>query len=318
MIALAGLLIPRPTTSDSTATLAVIQGGVVSTGLSVSDERRAVFDRHIAATLALAKRVDAGEVPAPRGVIWPENSVDIDPSRDPQVRSALDAAVRAVQAPILIGAVVDVDADLVANVGIVWDESGPGDSYIKRHPVPFGEYVPFRSLLTSVIGRFALVPRDFIAGQNPGVLDLGGVLVADVICFEIAYDDIVRDAVIAGGQVIVVQTNNATFAGLGQPEQQIAMSRLRAVEHGRAVLVAATSGISAVIAPDGSIEAEIGEDGSGSLVATVPLRDSVTVADRLGEIPEFGLSLLGAAAVGWALLRRRPAPGDPTAPRLNP
>ena len=318
VIALAGLLIPRPTTSESTATLAVIQGGVVSTGLSVSDERRAVFDRHIAATLALAKRVDAGEVPAPRGVIWPENSVDIDPSRDPQVRSALDAAVRAVQAPILIGAVVDVDADLVANVGIVWDESGPGDSYIKRHPVPFGEYVPFRSLLTSVIGRFALVPRDFIAGQSPGVLDLGGVMVADVICFEIAYDDIVRDAIIAGGQVIVVQTNNATFAGLGQPEQQIAMSRLRAVEHGRAVLVAATSGISAVIAPDGSIEAEIGEDGSGSLVATVPLRDSVTVADRLGEIPEFGLSLLGAAVVGWALLRRRPAPGDPTAPRLNP
>ena len=128
--------------------------------MSVSDERRAVFDRHIAATLALAERVDAGEVPAPRGVIWHENSVDIDPSRDPQVRSALDAAVRAVQAPILIGAVVDVDADLVANVGIVWDESGPGDSYIKRHPVPFGEYVPFRSLLTSVIGRFALVPRD--------------------------------------------------------------------------------------------------------------------------------------------------------------
>lgn len=318
VIALTGLLIPRPTSSESTATLAVVQGGVVSTGLSVSDERRAVFDRHISATLALAERVDSGEVPAPRGVIWPENSVDIDPAQDPEVRAALDAAVRAVGAPILIGAVVDVDPERVANVGIVWQESGPGDRYVKRHPVPFGEYVPFRSILTSVIGRFALVPRDFIAGQSPGVLDLGGVTVADVICFEIAYDDIVREAVTAGGQVIVVQTNNATFAGLGQPEQQIAMSRLRAVEHGRAVLVAATSGISAVIAPDGSMVAEIGEDGSGSLVATVALRDSLTMADRLGEIPEFALALLGVTVMGVALIRRRPNALEPSAPAPAP
>ena len=78
--------------------------------------------------------------------------------------------------------------------------------------------------------------------------------------------------VTAGGRVLVVQTNNATFAGLGQPEQQIAMSRLRAVEHGRTVLVAATSGISAVIAPNGAVVAELDEANVGYLVETVALR----------------------------------------------
>jgi apolipoprotein N-acyltransferase len=317
-LAISGLLIPRPVGGDTTQPLAVIQGGVPSTGLSVTDERREVFNRHIKATLDLAEQIDRGESEAPIGVIWPENSVDIDPARDVSVSDALDAAVRAVGAPILIGAVVDVDETFVANMGIVWGADGPSDRYIKRHPVPFGEYVPFRALLTSVIGRFALIPRDFVAGGETGVLDLGGVTIGDVICFEVAYDDIVRDVVVQGGQVIVVQTNNATFAGLGQPEQQIAMSRLRAVEHGRAVLVAATSGISAVIGPDGSVEAEMGEGASGDLVAMVPLRTSLTVADRLGELPEFGLALAGFVAVVIAAIAGRRVPRTTTGtPRLE-
>jgi apolipoprotein N-acyltransferase len=136
------------------------------------------------------------------------------------------------------------------------------------------------------------------------VLDLGPARIGVVICFEIAYDTEVRDAVVAGGRVLVVQTNNATYGRTGQPEQQLAMTRLRAVEHGRAVLVAATSGISAVIAPDGTVDAEAPEFVADSLVRQVPLRDSLTVSDRLGAWPEWLLALLGALAVAWALLRR--------------
>jgi len=134
---------------------------------------------------------------------------------------------------------------------------------------------------------------------------VGPARIGDVICFEVAYDDIVRDAVTAGGRALVVQTNNATFAGLGQPEQQVAMSRLRAVEHGRTVLVAATSGISVVIAPDGTVVSEIPEGDVGSLVERVPLRDSLTLADRLGAIPEWLLTAIALVAIGFALGRHR-------------
>ena len=312
-IGLVGLVVPRPVAGQGdpeTTVAAVIQGGVPSTGLTVADERREVLQRHLAQTLRLAQDVAAGEVPQPDVVIWPENAVDIDPYADRGVAAELTAAARAVDAPILVGAIIDAPGDptRIANVGIVWDpQTGPSDIYMKTHPVPFGEYIPFRSLIAPLVGRLDRVPRDMAPGDKAGVLQAGPVVLGDVICFEIAYDEVVHDAVTSGGRVIVVQTNNATFAGLGQPEQQVAMSRLRAVEHGRAVLVAATSGISAVIAPNGAVVAEIDEANVGYLVESVPLRDSLTLADRVGQVPEWILAALGLAAMVWAAVRRRGA-----------
>ena len=321
VIALAGLLVPRPVVGESeggppSAVAAVIQGGVPNTGMTVADERRAVLERHLDQTLRLAEDVAEGSVPAPDVVIWPENAVDIDPYADPTVAAELTAAARAVQAPIVVGAIIDAPGDpsRIANVGIVWDpETGPDDLYMKRHPVPFGEYIPFRSLIAPLVGRLDRVPRDMAPGQEAGVLQAGPVLLGDVICFEVAYDEVVHDVVTAGGRVLVVQTNNATFAGLGQPEQQIAMSRLRAVEHGRAVLVAATSGISAVISPDGAVVAEIGEANVGALVETVALRDTLTLADRVGQVPEWIVAVLGFLAIVWAVVRRRGVGESPSA-----
>lgn len=313
VLALAGLLVPRPVDGQQdggspSTVAAVIQGGVVSTGISVNDERREVLDRHLAQTLRLAEDVDAGLVPQPDIVVWPENAVDIDPYANEEVATALTAAARAVDAPLLIGAIIEAPGDprMIANVGIVWTaQDGPGESYIKRHPVPFGEYIPFRSLIAPLVGRLDRLARDMMAGTEAGVLQAGDVRLGDVICFEVAYDSIVRESVTEGGRVIVVQTNNATFAGLGQPEQQVAMSRLRAVEHGRAVLVAATSGISAVIAPDGSVVSEIPEGDVGYLLETVPLRDALTLADRLGAFPEWVLAVLGLAAMVFTAVRVR-------------
>ena len=205
-------------------------------------------------------------------VVWPENATDIDPFRDAQARSQIDEAVRAAGVPVLVGAVVDAPGDpsRVANSGIVWDpQTGPGDRYVKRHPVPFGEYVPMRSVLGPLVDRFRLVPRDFIAGTDVGVLSIAGVLVGDVICFEVAYDALVRDTIDGGAQMIVVQTNNATYGGTAQLDQQIAMSRVRAVEHGRPVVVAATSGISAVVDADGSIRSAAGDGGSAVLIESI-------------------------------------------------
>jgi apolipoprotein N-acyltransferase len=124
-----------------------------------------------------------------------------------------------------------------------------------------------------------------------------------VICFEVAYDSIVRD--VASAQMLVVQTNNATYGHTSLPWQQLAMSRLRAVEHGRTVLVAATSGISAIVEPDGRIRSQSGEFVPDIQVAQVPARTAHTIADRVGPLPEWALALLGIGAVVVASRKNR-------------
>jgi apolipoprotein N-acyltransferase len=302
---------------------AIVQGNVPRLGLDEFAQRRAVTANHAAQTERLAAEVAAGEVAKPDLVIWPENASDDDPFHDPVARTMIESAVRAVGVPVLVGAVLDGPGSHVRNAAIVWSPAaGPGQIYVKRHLVPFGEYIPGRGLLTHLgVGRFSLIPRDFAAGHRPGILDIGGVKLADVICFEVADDDIVRQAVNGGGRLLTVQTNNATYERAGdsgnggETAQQLQMSRLRAVEHGRAVLVAATSGVSAVIAPDGSVRQQSGVFTPALLVADVPLRDQRTVADRLGVWPEHGLALAGLLwLLAVAVRQRRVRAAEPTGP----
>ncbi|MFB6890463.1 apolipoprotein N-acyltransferase [Kitasatospora sp. NPDC056327] len=306
---LAGYLVPVPTAAADTVKVAVIQGNVPNPGMDFLGRPMMVLNNHAAATEKLAADVEAGRAEKPDIVIWPENSSDLDPFSDPQAYARIDEAVRAIGVPTLVGTLVDgPDEQHVQNEGIVWDpKTGPGASYTKQHPVPFGEYVPFRDQLSKVITRLQRVARDFYPGDHNGVMQLGPARIGDVICFEVAYDEIVRDTVDQGARILVVQTNNATYARTGQPEQQLAMSRLRAVEHGRAVLIAATSGISAVIAPDGSVVQRTEELTAAELSATVPLRDGTTVAARVGAVPEWTLAVGGllACAAGVLLARRR-------------
>ena len=304
VLLVAAPLVPVPVTGRD-VTVALVQGNVPRLGLDAFGQRAAVLNNHATATHELAAAVRAGRLPRPDLVIWPENASDLDPYTDPEARATIDAAVRDVGVPVLVGAVIEGPGDRVRNTGIVWDPvTGPGQVYVKRHPVPFGEYMPFRSLVRRISHRVDLVPRDFAAGRRPGVLDVGPARLADVICFEVAYDGVVRDAVRAGGRLLVVQTNNATFARSGETYQQLAMGRLRAVEHGRAVLVAATSGVSAVIAPDGRVVRTSRVFTRDLLVERVPLRSGTTVATRLGLLPELLLTLLGAVAATVALVRR--------------
>ena len=297
-------LVPVPVAGQQ-VTVALVQGNVPRLGLDAFAQRAAVLNNHATATHELAAAVRAGREPRPDLVVWPENASDLDPYTDPEARATIDAAVRDVGVPVLVGAVIEGPGDRVRNTGIVWDPtSGPGQVYVKRHPVPFGEYMPLRPLVRRISHRVDLVPRDFAAGRRPGVLEVGPARLADVICFEVAYDGVVRDAVRAGGRLLVVQTNNATFARSGETYQQLAMGRLRAVEHGRAVLVAATSGVSAVIAPDGRVVRTSRVFTRDLLVERVPLRSASTVATRLGLLPELLLTLLGAVAATVALVRR--------------
>ncbi|MFN8149275.1 MAG: apolipoprotein N-acyltransferase [Candidatus Nanopelagicales bacterium] len=331
IVCTAGGLVPLPVEGETAggpaySTAAVVQGNVAGPGMDAfGDTRALVLSNHVRETERLAADVRAGRSPQPDLVIWPENASDLDPYANPDARQAIQQAADAIGAPVLVGAVVTKpdDPTHIWNVGIVWQPAsggqggGPTSFYVKQHPVPFGEWVPFRDVLAKVISRFDRVPRDFAAGDSTGVLQVGPALVGDLICFEVAYDDLSRNAVRGdgvtgplageGARILAVQTNNATYGLTGQPEQQMAMSRLRAVEHGRGVLVAATSGISAIVAPDGTIEQQLPEFVAGHLVAKVPLRDTLTVADRLGALPVLVAvaGALGLLAVVLVRSRRR-------------
>ncbi|MCX2970047.1 MULTISPECIES: apolipoprotein N-acyltransferase [Streptomyces] len=307
-VTLAGYAVPIPTDADDTVDIAVVQGDVQQPGMDFLGRPMLILNNHVEATLDLAADVAAGRARQPDLVIWPENASDLDPHRSPEAYAAIDRAADAVGVPILVGALVDhpTEEGYVENQGIVWDpRTGPGDSYTKQHPVPFGEYVPFREQLSTVITRLERVPRDFWPGRQAGVLQVGPARLGDVICFEVAYDEIVRDTVTAGARALVIQTNNATYGRTGQPEQQLAMSRLRAMEHGRAVVTAAPSGISAIVAPDGTIEQRTEEFTRDVLTAELPLRDDVTLADRVGSAPEWALAMVGLLAWAAAILHGR-------------
>jgi apolipoprotein N-acyltransferase len=312
----AGLAVPLPTTGTGTARVAAVQGNVPRAGLEFNAERRAVLDNHVKGTLGLAARVQAGQAAQPDLVIWPENSSDIDPLRNPDAAAEINEAVALVGAPTLVGTVIEGPGDKLSNTSMVWRPgTGPGtgqDSiYVKRHPAPFAEYIPYRSFFRHFSKKVDLVQRDFISGdklrKNPvGVLAMGKVKVGDVICFEVAYDNEVRDPVKQGATMLAVQTNNATFGRSAESVQQLAMSQLRAVETGRTVVHISTVGVSAIILPDGTVQQRSGPFTADVLESEVPLRTSLTVATRVGEWPEGILAGLAVALLlAGAVLRRR-------------
>jgi apolipoprotein N-acyltransferase len=302
---------------DQRVRFALVQGNVPRIGLNFLGQREAVAKNHVNMTLELARQVRQGLRPRPDVVLWPENSTDIDPFQTRSLREAITAASRAVGAPILVGAVANGPTpDTTLNEGVVWNPStgpdmGPGGIYVKRHLVPFGEYVPFRGVLTKVFTELNMASND-IRGHTVGVLRIGPAQIGDVICFEVAYDGLVTQTVRDGARVLVVQTNNADYNHTWQPQQQLAIEQLRAVEFGRPVLVPSTSGISALIAPDGTIVAQTKQFTPALLEAEVGLRTKLTLAARVGAWPEWILGGIGCAVwllAGVAALRRRPGGG---------
>jgi apolipoprotein N-acyltransferase len=302
--ALAALPLVDDSAEDGTATVAAVQGNVPRLGLDFNSQRRAVLDNHARRTEQLAADVKAGKVARPDFVLWPENSSDLDPYRNGDARLVIDEAVKAIGVPTVVGAVVTPETGKLRNTLIEWDPArGPVDTYDKRHVQPFGEYIPMRTVVRVFNSNVDRVTRDFGPGHKVGVFDLAGTKVGLVTCFEAAFDDAARDTVTHGAQLISVPSNNATFGRSEMTYQQLAMGRVRAVEHGRSVVVPVTSGVSAVIMPDGEIVQKTAMFTPDALVAEVPLRSSLTPATRLGVWPEAMLTALAAGGLGWAVAR---------------
>ncbi len=309
-----------PWQGDPTETIrvAAVQGDVPGEGMEAFAERRAVLDNHVRETHALADRIRAGAAERPDFVLWPENSTDIDPYLDDSVRRDIQDAVDDVGVPVLVGGMISGDEPGdVENQSIVWEpDLGPVEHYSKRHPVPFGEYIPMRDLLADYIERLDQIPRDMVPGPGPGNLEIAGTDLGIVICFEVAYDGLVRDVVHGGAELLVVPTNNATYMGTGQVQQQFAISRLRALETDRSVAVVATNGISGLVGADGEVLEQLPTREPGVWESDIELRDSTTPAMRWGTAARWlvGGVALGVVLLGAVVRRRRRRSGADEGP----
>nr|WP_302477625.1 apolipoprotein N-acyltransferase [Aeromicrobium stalagmiti] len=307
IVVLAGIGVVLPTGiagADGTRQVALVQGDVP--GVFLTWPRGEIMQLHVAETERLAAAIEDGSAPQPDMVLWPENATDIDPYNDETIRTQIESLSARLGAPILVGGIFDgPTVDTARNSGVVWTADGPGDRYDKLKPVPFGEYVPFRKQAGLIVNRLARdIPRDMLAGDQPGAMTIGNTLIGDTICYDIAYDSVTRRAVDGGAQMMVVQTSNAAFTGTSQPEQQWDISRLRAIETGRWVVVPSTNGISGVVDPSGRSVDRAPMHEPATISAQVTLASGTTPALVIGRYLEWVLVALGVGA-WWFGTRRR-------------
>ncbi|WP_229661697.1 apolipoprotein N-acyltransferase [Phycicoccus endophyticus] len=310
-------LIPLPT-DGRTASVGFVQGDVPQAGLEFNAQRRAVLDNHVRGTLALAER-------APDDltlVVWPENASDIDPFRNADADAEIRAAQSTLGVPLVVGAVLAEPPGASSNVSLFYTGAGEPERYTKLHPVPFAEYIPHREFFAQFTSAADLA-GNFVAGDTVGAFEVpasgGSYTALPTICFEVAYDGLMRTSVEAAGDtdsLLLVQTNNATFGYTAESEQQFAISRIRAIEHGRSVVHVSTVGVSGFVAPDGTVTGATGLFTAAQGLGEPVLRHERTPADRLGSAPVvlatalFVLLVLSAARSG----RRARVTADPEAP----
>jgi apolipoprotein N-acyltransferase len=288
----------------------ILQGNIPGRGIEAMGRARSVTNNHLSETIHLMTQVRLGQQPEPDFLLWPENSTDIDPTIDPITKQTVQAAAEVAGRPILVGAVMQGPGpDERQTAALWWDpDRGVLARYDKQNLVPFGEWIPFRAQLLPLIPLLQQVGAQSVRGTRPGVLDVtaGGraIKIGDAICFELAYDQTIYGSVIGGAHVMMVQSNNATYGGTGQIEQQFAITRARAMETRREIAVATTNSVSGFITRDGAVALRTQEFTAQSMVVEMPLRSGLTPAIRVAPWFERGLTLLAILACLAAVMDR--------------
>lgn len=288
------------TAPGGTLDAAVVQGGGPRGLRAVHTDPQDTTDRQF----AVAEQITG----SPDLVLFPEAVISVPGSIAGSAAGRRVAELaRTLDAPVVVGIAESQDSGF-RNAAVLYGPDGALlDRYEKEHRVPFGEYVPGRALLERVTDLTALVPRDAIVGEGEALLDSPVGPLGVVISYEVLFADRVGEAVLAGGQIVLVPTNAASYVTEEVPSIEVAAARLRAREFGRAVVQSAPTGYSAVVHPDGRVVAQTDLGGPGLLRETVPLRTGLTPYARLGDLPFLalaGLALL-APALGGELRRRR-------------
>ena len=264
------VLIPINLTSVSTTKVLMIQGNVPQIGLDFNSRAKAVFNNHFERTQAeLAKDSNVDFV------LWPENSVDVDPFSNEDVKKALDS----VDKPLIIGAIMG-KGNRFLNTSILWGGELP-PIYIKQHLTPFGEYIPLRSL-ASKISPYTDRVTDFEPGQEQVLFTIKSAVIAPIICFELVDDQLLHEAAVSAN-ILAVQTNSATFGMSAESAQQLSITRVRAIEHGRNIVSVSTTGYSAVINSDGKVLQKSSMGTAETVRAEVELLEGKTPRDAAGD-----------------------------------
>lgn len=281
------LFIPINVSAFATANVLMIQGNVPQMGLDFNSRAKAVFNNHFDKTLSELKANSNVDF-----VLWPENSVDVDPFQNKDVKQALDS----IQKPLIIGAIVE-KGDSILNTSILWGGELP-PTYVKQHLTPFGEYIPLRSLASAISPHTDRV-KDFEPGQDQVFFSVKEAVIAPVICFELVDDELLHKAAVSSN-ILAVQTNSATFGMSAESAQQLEMTRVRAIEHGRNIVSVSTTGYSAIIDSKGKVLQKTSMGTADSIRAEVGLINGTTPRDAAGDWALvgvlFGLFLIARRA----------------------
>ena len=264
------VLIPLNVEITGATKALLIQGNVPKLGLDFNSRAKEVFNNHVKETkIALESdtKVDF--------ILWPENAVDVDPFRNPEIYETLNTFTT----PLIVGAIVNRDKQIL-NTSILWTKEAQS-VYVKQHLTPFGEYIPLRSL-ASKISPLVDDVRDFSPGDESTIFTIAVAKIAPIICYELLDDQILQDGA-KSSNLLAVQTNSATFGDSAESAQQLQITRIRAIEHSRNILSVSTTGYSAVIDYNGEVKQKTAMGMAEHLYAEVDLISNTSPRDRYGD-----------------------------------
>jgi len=299
LVVCAGIVAPNGSDTGETRTIAAVQGGGPQGTLAINTNPRDVVERHLAATRAITStNLDM--------VIWPENVIDVADFYDSVERTEIAEQAARLNAPFVVGITEDMNARYFTNAQIVVNEDGTlGDRYDKVRRVPFGEFVPLRGLLETLGAPVDRIPRDALAGSDIAQLQVDDTTVGVVISWEVFFSGRANEGIEAGGSVLVNPTNGSSYTGTILQTQQIASSRLRAIENGRWLVQVSPTGFSAFISPTGEVFDRTGVSEQRVLERTISLRSGRTLYSNLGDLPFIVLMVAVLGSLAFIARKRR-------------
>ena len=270
--------------------ITIVQGNSPCPGAKnkCSNERQKIYDSHLAQTQSLEGNFDL--------VVWPESSTGFnnDPGVHSRVQNDVSTQALRLDSYFLIGGDRPVQKEYFENYGIFINREGEVvDQYLKQHPVPFGEYIPFRKYL-DWIPPLALVPRDMIRGDGQKIFMVNDTKISTVISFEGSFQRYIRNSVLDGAELVVILTNQASYGESGMSDQFILMSRANAISNERPIVHAAITGKSAFIDHNGKVISKTELFETTTLNEKLEVRQTETPYSKYGNYLNYIFIIFGA------------------------